>query len=392
MDSSMALEMMKAIFVENEPGKAKQLVASFMNALMKVEREQHIGAKEYERTEGRNGYRSGYKPRQMRGRLGSLELLVPQVRGSSVPFRTEMFERYQRSEKALLLAVAQMYFKGVSTRGICDLYRDVFEAEMSPQFVSNAAKELDEQIAAWRAEELSEAMPYLIVDALYKKVRKDNRIVSEAVLIVLGITAAGKRRVLDFAIADSENEETYRDLFQRLKDRGLHGVRFIISDAHKGLMAAIGREFQGATWQRCKVHFIRDYATHLSVKKTKTRFYELMKALYAVKSKEEARPIAEGIATFLKESGHPKLAARLLDEYEETFQYLNEPEHARRRLSSSNLLERQNSELKRRLHAIRIFPNDESLARLVGMLLMELDEEWRFGRTYLSMDGNEDAE
>jgi putative transposase len=399
MDVSVLFEMMKVLLKEHEPEKLKLLMETLMNSLMTVEREVHVGASPYEHTRDRNGYANGYKPRTIKTqRFGSLQLLHPQVRGGSEVFHSELFVRYQRSEKALFIAAAEMYYKGVSTRKIADLYGKIFETEISPQFVSNAAARLDEQISAWRKEEISEAMPYIYVDAIYKKVRENKRIVSKGVLIVTGVDINGKRRILDFAIDDTESEESYKELFDRLKARGLQGVEFVISDAHSGLKKAVEKSFHGASWQRCRLHFIRNYAKKISKKETKKEFFRLMKNIYAQESREKALAAAREVSSYLEDSKHPKLAESFMEQVEETLQYfcivsegsdddlwkVETVETACRKFSTSNQIERINGELKRRLDAIRIFPNDNSLARMIGALLMEQDEEWRYGRIYVT--------
>ncbi|HDT11436.1 MAG TPA: IS256 family transposase [bacterium] len=399
MDVSVLFEMMKVLLKEHEPEKLKFLMETLMNSLMKIEREVHNGASRYERTEDRRSYANGYKSRTIKTqRFGSLQLLHPQVRGGSEVFHSELFARYQRSEKALFIAAAEMYYKGVSTRKITDLYGKVFETEISPQFVSNAAARLDEQITAWRSEEIEESMPYIYVDAIYKKVRENKRIVSKGVLIVTGVDINGRRRIPDFAIDDTESEESYKELFDRLKARGLHGVEFVISDAHSGLKKAVEKSFHGASWQRCRLHFIRNYAKKISRKETKKEFLRLVKNIYAQESGEKALAAAQEVSTYLADNKHPELAGSFMEQVEETLQYFctvsenedDEPwkvktvETACRKFSTSNQIERINGELKRRLDTIRIFPNDNSLARMVGSLLMEQDEEWRYGRIYVT--------
>lgn len=398
MDNSLVLEIMKVLLKENEPGKLKMMMETLMNSLMLAEREVHLGASHYERKTERNGYANGYKPRTLKTqRFGSLQLLHPQVRGGQEKFHSELFERYQRSEKALFLAAAEMYYKGVSTRKITELYGKIFETEISAQFVSNAAAQLDDQVKIWKTEEITEAIPYIYVDAIYKKVRENKKIVSKGVLIVTGIDIHGKRRILDFSIDDTESEESYTKLFESLKERGLNGVVLVISDAHKGLKKAIEKSFHGASWQRCRLHFIRNYAKKMSKKEVKKEFFGLIKKVYAQSSSEEALQVAKTVAEFLVSHKHPKLAENLLEEIEETLQYFStvwtEDESgpgkvesvdvACKKFSTSNQIERINGELKRRLDAIRIFPNDNSLARMVGALLMEQDEEWSEGKRYL---------
>lgn len=370
-----------------------------MNSLMLMERNSYNGASPYERSETRVCYSNGLKPRQLKTQsFGTLHLLHPQTRGGE-PFHTQLFERFQRSEKALLIAVAEIYFKGVSTRKVSDLYHEVFGTEISPQFVSNEAAKLDAKIKAWRDVRFTEAVPYVYADAMYEKVRTDDVVVSKGVLIVSGIDINGNRRVLDFRIADTESEATYSELFGSLKERGLHGVEMVISDAHQGLQNAIARFFDGAAWQRCRFHFIRDFVDKIRDKEQKAEFVRLVKMIYEQKDKAAAKKKAEELAEYLRSIKHPKLADELLDHIDETLQYfaavkgnkektftcqVEELGTALRKFSTSNHIERINNELRRRTNVIRIFPNDASLERLVGTLLIEMDEEWLTAKKYVT--------
>ena len=310
-----------------------------------------------------------------------------------------MFDYYQRSEKALFVAAAEMYFKGVSTRKVADIFEKVYGTEISPQFVSNEAAKLDDKIRAWRDVRFTEAVPYVYADAMYEKVRTEDVVVSKGVLIVSGIDINGNRRVLDFRIADTESEATYSELFGSLKERGLHGVEMVISDAHQGLQNAISRFFDGAAWQRCRFHFIRDFVDKIRDKEQKAEFVRLVKIIYEQKDKAAANKKAEELAEYLRSIKHPKLADELLDHIDETLQYfaavkgnkeksltcqVEELGTALRKFSTSNHIERINNELRRRINVIRIFPNEASAARLVGNMLVELDEEWLTGKKYVT--------
>ena len=402
MDNTLIFEMMKVLLREGEVEKIKPMMESLLNTLLEIEREQFIGVDRYHRSNRRNGVRNGYKPRKLKTtRFGSLELLLPQVRNGTETFHTELFDRYQRSEKALFLTVAEMYYKGVSTRKIADLYGQIFETDISPQFVSTAAAKLDAKIKAWREERFDKGFPILIVDAIYKKVRENHRIVSKSVLIVTGIDSDGRRRILDYTSANSENESDYKELFSRLQERGVRDVQLVISDAHQGLRSAITQMFQGASWQRCRLHFVRNYAKKLRNKKERKEFHALMKKIYEADKLEDSRKCARDVISFLSKSNHPRLAEKCEEEIEDTLQYygrvadpdeennrwkVKEVSIARKKLSTSNSIERINGELKRRIDSIRIFPSIESLERMIGALLMEQDEEWRFGRHYITFE------
>lgn len=401
-------ELMQVLIKQDDQSQVKLLMEKLLNILMDLEREEHIGASRYERTLDRDGFRNGYKSRAIKTtRFGSLEINHPQVRDSSKPFHSRLFEHYQRSEKALLIASAEMYYKGVSTRKICKLYRDVFETDISPQFVSNAARELDEHINTWKNEPITDEIPILVIDALYKKCRDNSRVVSKGVINVCGIDINGQRRFLCSEVADCESFESYRDIFSKLRSRGLRGVQYIISDSHDGLKAAISRYFDGSTWQRCRVHFMRNYIKRISNLKDRKKFLSLIKNVYNQISRESSLLFAEQAADFLCKTGHIKLSKRFLEEIEETLQYFwfcedssklttkpfvqLSPSIALRKLSTSNFIERINGEMKRRLHSIRIFPNADSLLRLVSSMAIELDEEWRYGRKFINFNDIEIA-
>ena len=399
MDISEMLEIFKALFAGNEPEKVKELMESLMNTLMIIERNRHNGAENYEHSEERRSYSNGFKPRHLKSRFGLLSLLNPQTRGGE-PFHTQMFERFQRSDKALFVAASQMYFNGVSTRKVADIFDEVYGTEISPQFVSNAAADLDAQIEAWRSTSFSEEIPYIYVDAMYVKARNGLSVVSKGVLVASGIDINGYRHVLDFMIADTESEATYTELFTRLKERGLHGVRMVISDAHMGLRNAINRFFDGASWQRCRFHFMRDFINKIHKKADKEEVTRRMKEIYAQASLENAKKKAEEFAEYLKSKNHHKLATDLSEQVEQTLQYFSAVKNdkdekkeawsvdtldtALRKLSTSNHIERINRELRRRTNVVSIFPNEASVARLVGALLIEMDEEWLTGKKYVT--------
>ena len=399
MDFNDLLEIFKALFAGNEPEKVKELMESLMNTLMIIERNRHNGAGNYEHSEERRSYSNGFKPRHLKSRFGLLSLLNPQTRGGE-PFHSEMFERFQRSDKALFVAASQMYFNGVSTRKVADIFEEVYGTEISPQFVSNAAADLDEQIEAWRSTSFSKEIPYIYIDAMYVKVRNGLSVVSKGVLVASGIDINGYRHVLDFMIADTESEATYTELFTRLKERGLHGVRMVISDAHLGLRNAISRFFDGASWQRCRFHFMRDFINKIHKKADKEEVTRRMKEIYAQASLENAKKKAEEFAEYLKSKNHHKLATDLSEQIEQTLQYFSVVKNdkdekkeawsvdtldtALRKLSTSNHIERINRELRRRTNVVSIFPNEASVARLVGALLIEMDEEWLTGKKYVT--------
>jgi len=363
----------------------RRLLETVVQRVLDEELTAFLGAESHERTEARQGYRNGYKPRQLKTRVGTLDLLVPKDREGR--FQTELFGRYQRSEKALLLAVAEMYVRGVSTRKVKGITEALCGLEISRTQVSELSKGLDAEVAAWRARPLSKAYPYLVVDARYEKVRGDSHVASRGVLLVVGIGEDGFREILGTYTANTESETTWSEVFSDLRDRGLSGVRFVVSDDHPGLQAAIDRHFQGALWQRCQVHFLRNVLARVS-KKDRSGVMDLMRAITNAPTLEAARAALKQ-ATAAVQSRYPKVA-ELLDEHgEEMLAVYQLPEPHRKRMRSTNMLERYNQELKRRTRVVRIFPDDRSCLRLVTALAIEQSEEWQ-ERRYLDMDGTED--
>ena len=357
------------------------LVERVVQQVLEAEMTNFLGAGVYERSGERRGWRNGYKPRTLKTRVGELELLVPKDRDGE--FRTELFERYQRSEKALVLAMLEMYLEGVSTRKVRAVTEALCGLEVSKSQVSALTSKLDEEIAQWRERPLEKSYPYLVVDARYEKVRRGGAVVSQGVLIVVGIGEDGYREVLGAWMADSESEASWGAVFEELKQRGLGGVRYVVSDDHAGLVRAIGRHFQGVVWQRCQVHFLRNALSLCGVQQ-RGLVVRLLKAITESPTREAARTaMRQAIAELEKKA--PRVA-RLLEEHgEEILGVYALPEEHRRRMKSTNMLERQNQELKRRTRVVRVFPHEQSCLRLVCGLLMETNQEW-MDRLYLRMD------
>ena len=357
------------------------LVERVVQQVLEAEMTSFLGAETYQRTGERSGWRNGYKPRTLKTRVGGLELRVPKDRDGQ--FQTELFERYQRSEKAFVLALLQMYVEGVSTRKVSAITEALCGLEVSKSQVSALTAKLDAEVAEWRSRLLTEEYPYLIFDARYEKVRRGGAVVSQGVLVAIGISAAGCREVLGCWVAESESEASWGEVFAELKQRGLSGVRYVVSDDHAGMVKAIGRHFQGAVWQRCQVHFVRNALSLCGVQQ-RPLVLRLMKTITESATREAAKAaLAAAIVEFEKKA--PKVA-RLLEEHgEEILGVYALPEAHRKRMRTTNMLERQNQELKRRTRVIRVFPHEQSCLRLVAALLMETNQEW-MGRIYLSME------
>jgi putative transposase len=343
----------------------------------------HVGAAPYERTEDRKGHRNGYKERTLKTRVGTIELLVPKDREGT--FSTALFARYQRNEKAFVLALMEMYVEGVSTRKVTEVTEALCGTSFSKSLISRLSGDLDAELERWRNRPLeAKAYPYMFVDARYEKVRIDGRVLGEGVLIVTAVREDGFREILAVDVADTESEATYQELFRSLKARGLRGVELVVSDDHEGLKAAIDRHFQGASWQRCQVHYARNLLKMVDKSKRKD-LGEGLRGIFAAPDRRTALDLAERLADRWRQS-HPKVAEHIEEHVEECLSCLYFPESHRRRIRTTNGLERLNQEIKRRTTVVRIFPNREACLRLVTALAMEQSEEWVTGRRYLDME------
>ncbi len=368
--------------VTDDPDFLRFIVDRVVQAVLEAEMTAYLHAEPYERRSERRGYRNGYKPRQLNTRVGTLTLMIPQDRDGT--FSTQLFARYQRSEKALVLALMEMYVEGVSTRKVREITEVLCGTSFSKSVVSELVGQLDEQLDAWRCRPLTETTyPYLSVDARYEHVRQGGQIVSQGVLIVAGIRGDGHREILAVAVADTESAATYHHLFGELKARGLSGVRLVTSDAHPGLKAAIDRHFQGASWQRCQVHFARDLVGMVGAGRRK-ELAEDLREIFATTTREQALLTAESMAARW-EPTHPRVARLLEEGIEDCLACLSFPLPHRARTRTTNGLERLNEEIKRRTRVVRIFPNAEACLRLVTALCVEQSEEWLSGRRYLEM-------
>jgi putative transposase len=379
LDAELAQEVLL-----DDPGFLRQIVERVVQQMLEAEMTEHVGAAPHERTDARKGHRNGYKPRTLRTRVGTLNLLIPQDREGT--FSTRLFSRYQRNEKALCLALMEMYVEGVSTRKVKDITEELCGTSFSKSLVSSLAGDLDAELKAWRNRTLeAKAYPYLFVDARYEKARVGHGVVSQGVLVVSAVRQDGFREILAVEVADTESEATYQELFRSLKARGLTGVELVVSDDHEGLKAAVARHFQGASWQRCQVHYSRNLLGMVGAKKRKELAADL-RGVFAAPDRRSALELASSVAEKWRGKGHEKIACHLEEHIEECLACLAFPESHRRRIRTTNSLERFNQELKRRTRVVRIFPNRESCLRLVSALAVEQSEEWLTGRRYLDME------
>jgi putative transposase len=367
----------------DDPDFLREIAERVIQEILEAEMTEHIGAAVHERTDARKGHRNGHKPRTLRTRVGTLNLLVPQDRERT--FSTRLFARYQRNEKALCLALMEMYVEGVSTRKVKEVTEELCGTSFSKSLISSLAGSLDSELEAWRIRWLeAAAYPYLFVDARYEKVRIDGRVVSQGVLIASGVRDDGIREILGVEVADTESEATYQEMFRSLKGRGLSGVELVVSDDHGGLKAAIARHFQGASYQRCQVHYARNLLGMVSYASRKELGADL-RAIFASPAREQALQLASSVADKWRAKGNEKVACHIEEHIEECLSCLSFPESHRRRIRTTNGLERLNQEIKRRTRVVRIFPNRGACLRLVSALAVEQSEEWLTGRRYLDM-------
>lgn len=360
----------------------KAAVQEMVQEILEAEMDEALGARKSERTSERTGYRSGYYTRGLVTRVGKLEMRVPQDRQGR--FSTEVFERYQRSEKALVACLAEMYVQGVSTRKVKAITEELCGHSFSASSISRINKSLDEELKKFSTRQLDEEYPYLILDARYEKVREDGVIRTRAVMIAIGINWDGRRCVLAVELANRESGTSWRDFLLMLKQRGLCGVEFVASDHHAGLKKSIGELLPEAIWQRCYVHFLRNALDYLPRKADDDCLQEL-RWLYDRRNLEEVRG---DLAAWLQkwQQKYPKLCNWVEDNIEETLSFYKLPRQHHKHLKSTNMLERLNEEIKRRTHVVRIFPNAESCLRLVRALAIETHENWIEATRYLNMD------
>jgi putative transposase len=357
-------------------------VEGLVQAALEAEMTEAIGAAKGERTETRLSYRSGYYSRSLVTRVGTLELRVPQDRLGR--FSTELFERYQRSEKALVGTLVEMYVQGVSTRKVKAVTEALCGHTFSASSISAINKSLDESLKAFAERRLTESYPYLILDARYEKVRDAGVIVSQAVLIAVGVDEDGRRQILAVELANRESRSSWRDFLSGLKARGLAGVEFVVSDDHSGLVQAIREVLPEAAWQRCYVHFLRNALDYVPRKVDDDCLQELRWIYDRRKLAEVRRDIAQWLAKW--QAKYSRLCNWVEEHIEETLTYYRLPLPHHKHLKSTNMLERLNQELKRRTHVVRIFPNAESCLRLVRALAVETHENWLEATRYLNMD------
>jgi transposase-like protein len=377
----VAREVVQALAEQGFDGMA-QAMELLINECMKIERQQFLGVGPYQRGEARRGQANGFKPKRLKTRVGRLELAVPQVRDGN--FYPRVLERGSRSEKALRLALAEMYVQGVSTSKVTKITEELCGCEISSSDVSRAAALLDEDLERWRTRPLGQ-IKYLILDARYEKIRYAGSIVDCAVFTAIGVDPEGRRSVLGVSVSLSEAEVHWREFFKSLLERGLHGVELITSDAHAGLREARKACFAGVPWQRCQFHLMRNALAHVPREDMKRAVVDDLRSVFDSADGEAAAAQLKRVVGKYQTSA-PKLAEWMEANVPESFSVFRLPPAHRKRLRTTNMEERLNRELKRRTRVATLFPNEASLLRLVTAVLMEVSEEWETGKRYVTFE------
>jgi putative transposase len=368
--------------LSGDPDGLRVLVQTIVQEVLEAEMTDALGAAKGERNPERRGYRAGYYPRTFTTRVGKIELRVPQDRDGR--FSTELFERYQRSEQALVSALAQMYVQGVSTRKVKAITEELCGHAFSASAISDINARLDESLAAFARRPLEEPFAYLIMDAKYEKVREAGVVRSAAVLIAIGVDWDGRRQILAVELANRESRSSWKDFLLGLKARGLHGVEYVVADDHAGLRLAVREVLSDSYFQRCYVHFLRNALDHLPRKAND----DCLQELRWIYDRRDLAGAKADLAAWLKKwsTRYEKLTSWVEENIEETFTYYRLPRQHHKHMKSTNMLERFNEEIKRRTYVLRIFPNAESCLRLVRSLAVETHENWLEANRYLNMD------
>jgi transposase-like protein len=382
-DCTLPKEYLKQLTEQGLDG-LPDLIRVMVNEAMQIERENFLGAKPYERSQDRQGHANGYKPKTVKTRVGEVTFEIPQVREGG--FYPRSLEKGMRSERALLLTLAEMYVQGVSTRKVAAITERLCGTQISASQVSRAAQQLDEELEAWRNRPLDE-VEYLYLDARYEKVRQAGSVRDAAILMASGVKRDGKRSILGISVSLSEAETHWRAFLEGLVKRGLCGIQLIISDNHAGLEAGRKAVFSGIPWQRCQFHLQQNAQAYIPHVRMRKEVAEDVRSIFNAPGQETAQLYLDKAV-----SKYAEIAPRLADWMEvnlpEGFTVFSFPRDHQRRLRTSNFLERLSQEIKRRTRVVRVFPNEQSCLRLISAILMETGEEWEYGRMYLSMENS----
>ena len=370
------------LLLEDRGDAFKSILQASLNKILQAESTEQLKAEPYERSEERTDSRNGSRERELNTRIGRITLHVPRHR--NVPFKTLVFDNYSRSEGALITSMAEMVINGVSTRKVSKVMETLCGTSFSKSTVSEVCKDLDKAVGEFRTRPLEEEYPFLTVDATYFKVRENGRIISKAFMIAYGTNTQGHREILGFGVYANESSDTWTDFLVGLKKRGLTGVLMITSDAHEGILNAIVKVFPTVPWQRCQFHFSRNI-TEKAPKKYRSGLRAELQEMFNCKSTAEARKVRDRIAEDYRDVAESAVVC--LDEgFESSMTVMLLPAGLRRYYRTSNHIERLNKELKRRSKVIGIFPNEDSLLRLMGSVLIEFHEAMQVGRAIFSKD------
>jgi len=381
-DRVSLLEALRKAAMDGDSDFLRQSAEMVAQALIELEAGYRIGADKHERTPERSTYRNGYRERVWDTRVGRLGLRIPKLREGS--FFPELLRPRRRSEKALLAVIQEAYVHGVSTRRMDDLVKALGLEGISKSEVSRVCQALDEGVRAFLCRRIDHPVPYVWLDATYVKVRDAGRVVSMALVVAIGVRSDGTREVLGLDVGPSEDAAFWRSFLRGLVERGLTGVRLVISDAHVGLRQAVSETLAGATWQRCRVHFMRNLLAQVS-KAAQPMVAATVRTIFSQPDQETARVQLRRVVAALSRQ-YPKAATLLSEAEDDVLAYMSFPEQHRRQLHSTNPLERLHKEIKRRSNVVGIFPNRPATIRLAGALLMEQNDDWAEGRRYLSAE------
>ena len=374
-------EILKDLFMGNREKSVTILLEQVINAVLSKQASEQLNAQPYERSDDRLTYRNGYRERELTTRVGTLTLRIPKFRNGT--FSTDLFGSYQRSEQALILSMMEMVVQGVSTRKVSEITETLCGTSFSKTTVSALCKDLDPIVDSFRNRPLNGHYPFVFVDAIYIRVREAHRVRPKGLLVATGVNSEGNREVLGFTVADGESEISWSEFFDTLKARGLKNVDHITSDNHGGLRKAIKKHFVTAVWQRCQTHFSKNMLDK-TPKKLQPEMKQALNDMYNAPDIEKAKARKMQIIEQFEKSA-PKAVSLLDESFDEVTAVFNHPEKYRKRLRTSNSIERLNEELRRRERVIRIFPNEDSLIRLMGAILIEQHEKWVSGKKYLDM-------
>jgi putative transposase len=381
MDNNTGLEEILELLKSDHQAPFLSALQMLMNTAMLLERQKALRADPYERSDERTGYANGFKPRTFNTRMGAMSLQVPQTRG--VEFYPSMLEKGQRTEKAFMAALAEMYVHGTSTRKVKNIVETMCGFEVSSTQVSKAAAELDKVLGPWRQRDLG-AMAFVYLDATYEKVRRGGIVEDAAVLTAYGVDYEGMRRVLGVSVAVSEAEVHWRNFLENLSGRGLHGIKLIISDAHPGLRKALRAVYPSVPWQRCQFHLQQNAGAFAQKKDQRKEIASVLRQVFQAGDREKAEEQLKAAVQWASKK-NPRLADWMEQNVIEGLTCFAFPESLRRRIRTTNMVERNNRELKRRTKVATLFVSEESILRLVSALLMEQDDAWLGGKKYLDL-------